>query len=117
MFKVKMAAIYKISCNDYYYIGYSTDTYGRWQNHYTDLKNKKHSSTEFQKLWDITTPEDWTWQILEYVSITNFKKESNLKGKQLELKFRQHLLKLEKKYMSEYSINFCLNKDNKHFSK
>lgn len=116
MFKIKLASIYIISCGEYYYLGYSTDTFSRWQSHYTQLKNKKHSSTNFQKLWDKTTPEQWDFRILEYVSLTQFKKEYNLKGKELDAKFRTLMLKKEKEWMSKYSITFCLNKANKYFS-
>ena len=38
-----------------------------------------------------------------------------MKGKSLETAFRKHLLKLEKEWMSKYSINWALNKDKKHF--
>jgi hypothetical protein len=33
-----------------------------------------------------------------------------------EFGFRKYLLEKEKKWMSKFSVNYCLNKDNKHFS-
>lgn len=115
--KIKLASIYKIEhISGYYYIGLSIDTFSRWSNHYTTLKLNNHSSTNLQNLFNSTRIEDWTFSILEYISITDHRKETGLKGKSLNDSFRKHLLKREKYWMSQYSINFALNKDNKHFS-
>ena len=115
--QIKMAGIYLITHKSgYYYLGLSKDIFNRWQSHYTNIKLKKHSSTEFQSLWINSKPSDWSFSILEYVSITEYKKQSQMKGKSLETAFRRHLLKLEKEWMSKYSINWALNKDKKHFS-
>jgi len=114
--KIKLASIYKIENNSgYYYIGMSIDTFSRWQNHYTDLKLNKHSSTDLKNLFKDTRIEDWTFSILEYISLTDHRLETKLKGKELEKSFRRNLLKREKFWMSQYSINFSLNKMNKNF--
>lgn len=116
MYKIKLASIYLIShSSGYYYLGMSTDTFSRWSNHYNDLCMNKHSSVLFNKLWNETKPEEWNWQVLEYVSLTKFKSTHILKGKLLTTGFRRHLLSREKYYMNNFSINLALNKDNKHF--
>lgn len=115
--QIKLAGIYKIEhITGYYYIGLSVDIFNRWSSHYTNIKNLKHSSTEFQTLWVNSKPSDWSFSILEYVSITEYKKQSQKRGKSLDADFRKYLLKLEKQWMFKYSINYCLNKDKKHFS-
>ena len=118
-YKIKMAGIYKIENIEtgYYYIGYSIDIFGsRWSSHYTLIKTGKHSSPKFQEMWLKTKPEDWRFSVLKYVSITEYKKIHQLKGKSLETSFRRHLLQCEKEIMQTYSKNFALNKDDKHFS-
>ena len=117
MIKIKLGSIYKISVGDYYYVGCSVDTFGRWSAHYTDIVMGKHSSNEFMTLFMNTDITEWRFEILEYVSKTNFKKESGLKGEALDTAFRRHLLIRERHWMSLHSINFCLNKDKKYFSK
>jgi hypothetical protein len=115
--QIKIAGIYKIEhISGYYYIGLSVDIFSRWSSHYINIKTMKHSSTEFQSLWLNSKPSDWSFCILEYVSITEYKNLSKMKGKSLQTNFRRHLLKLEKQWMSKYSINYSLNKDKKHFS-
>jgi predicted GIY-YIG superfamily endonuclease len=114
--KIKLAAIYKIEHNSgYYYVGYSTDYFSRMQGHYTQLIMNKHSSKKFQELWNNSEPSEWSFSILEYVSITEYKKEHQIKGKQLEKEFRTLLLKKEKEWMNKFSINWCLNQNDKHF--
>ena len=115
---IKLAGIYKIENinTGFYYIGMSVDIFSRWGSHYTSIKNKKHSSPLFTTHWLETEPQDWRFSILEYVSITEYKKEHQIKGKALEASFRKHLLAREKNHMSQYSINWALNKNNKHFS-
>lgn len=116
MYKIKCAAIYKIEHQSgYYYIGYSIDTFLRFSSHYTQLKLNKHSSTKFQELWNKTKPCEWFFSILEYVSITDYKKVSQIKGKQLEIEFRKLMLKKEKEWMNKYSKNWALNQNNKQF--
>lgn len=113
---IKLAGIYKIEHKSgYYYIGMSVSVMSRWQSHYTSLEQKKHSSTKFQELWNNSEPSEWTFSILQYVSLTDFKKASQFKGKQLANEFRKQLLKEEKEWMKKFSINWCLNKDAKHF--
>lgn len=117
MIKIKLGGIYKIEhISGYYYIGMSVDIFSRWSNHYTDIITGKHSSTELKELWLKTKPSEWTFSILEYVSITEYKKISQMKGKSLENGFRTFLLKKEKEWMSKYSVNFSLNKNKRYFS-
>jgi hypothetical protein len=94
----------------------SVSIFTRWQSHFTNLSNKTHSSTKFLDLWSITNPNEWTWQIIEVLSITDFKEKTNLKGKSLQTAFRKHLLLLERNWMSKHSRTYCLNKDDKYFS-
>jgi hypothetical protein len=118
MYKIKIAGIYKIEhSSGFYYIGKSSDIFGRWGSHYTSIKMKKHSSPAFMLLWNTTEPIEWTFTILEYHSITEFKIEHpDLKGTELKKQFNRHQLAREKFIMKQYSINYSLNKDNKHFS-
>lgn len=117
MIKIKLAAIYKIEHKTgYYYIGMTIDFANRIGQHITNLKLKRHSSTKLQELWNTTKPEEWTFSILEYISLSEFKKTTQLKGKQLQNKFRRLLLNKEKEWMKQHSINWCLNKNDKNFS-
>jgi hypothetical protein len=112
-----MAGIYKIEHKSgFFYIGMSVDIFGRWSSHYSDIKLKKHSSTEFGELWNKTEPCEWFFSVLEYVSITEWKKASGMKGKAAVDGFRKHLLKLEKDWMKKFSINWALNKNKRYFS-
>jgi predicted GIY-YIG superfamily endonuclease len=116
MIKIKLCGIYKIEHQSgYYYIGLSKSIFDRWQNHYTDIKLNKHSSTELKDLFKSTRIEDWTFSILEYISVSDLKKETGLKGKEFENHLRRYLLIKEKFWMNQYSINFSLNKNNKNF--
>jgi len=116
MYKIKCSGIYKIQhISGYYYIGMSVDIFSRFSSHYTKLKTNKHTSTKFNKLWNETNPNEWTFTILEYVSVTDFKK-NGLKGKDFVNNFRKLLLNKEKEWMKKHSINWCLNKNNKNFS-
>jgi hypothetical protein len=94
----------------------SVDIFQRWSSHYTSLKSLSHSSPKFKDLWNSTNPTEWQFNILEVCSITEFKNETKLKGAALEKGFRQLLLRTERKWMSNYSKTFCLNKDDKYFS-
>lgn len=118
MFNIQMAGIYKIENikTGYYYIGLSVDIFSRWSSHYSSIKTNKHSSTAFTKHWNDTEPQDWQFIILEYISLTEYRKEHGLKGKALKDSFRKHLISKEREWMSKYSINYSLNKDNKYFS-
>jgi hypothetical protein len=117
MYKVKIGGIYKIEhISGYYYIGMSVDIFSRWSNHYSDIKKMKHSSIDFMNLWNSSEPSDWSFSILEYVSITEYKKVSQMKGKSLENSFRTLLLKKEKEWMNKHSINYSLNKNKRYFS-
>lgn len=117
-FKCKLAGIYKITHlpTEQYYIGMSVSIFERWQNHYTGLKTKKHSSTKFMELWIDSDPIDWKFEILESISLTQFRTDNKLKGKVLESAFRKYLLLRERYHMSLHSITYCLNKDSKYFS-
>jgi hypothetical protein len=113
--KIKLSGIYMIlhGKSEHYYIGLSQDIFSRWQNHYTDLKMNRHSSTKLQDLFNQTGDiSDFTFTILEYVSITDAKKSGFTKDG-----FRKLLLMKEKEHMRNHSINFSLNKDDKYFSK
>jgi len=115
--KLKLAGIYKIQIGDYYYVGKSVDIMGsRWNSHYTLLKLNKHHSPKLQDKFNELGVTRMNFSVLEYISITEYKKVSQLKGKALTAAFNKLLLYREKYWMSKYSINFCLNKDNKHFS-
>ncbi len=114
-YKVKLASIYKISIGEEYYIGMSVDTFSRFNSHYTDLKLNKHSSIKLQEKFNQNSLNDFKFEIIEYISKTQFKQETKLKGKALDNKFRTYLLSRERYHMSTYSINYCLNKDNKYF--
>ena len=116
MIKIKLAAIYKIEhISGYYYLGMTKDFFNRMQSHYTDIKMNRHSSTDFQNLFNSTRIEDWTFSILEYISTTNLKAQTKLKGKLFDTYLRGYLLQREKFHMSQHSINFALNKNKKHF--
>jgi len=117
LYKVKCAGIYKISIGEYYYIGKSVDVFSRWSSHYTLLKLNSHHSPELQcKFNDELGVISLTFSVLEYVSITEYKKENQMKGKELKKSFNRYLLSKEKEWMNLHSINFALNKDKKYFS-
>jgi hypothetical protein len=116
MIKIRLSGIYKITIGEYYYIGKSLSIYDRWQGHYTKLKQGTHHSPELQSKYNELGVTSLTFSILEYVSITDYKKVSQMKGEQLKLQFNRHLLNLEKKWMKLHSINFALNKNNRDFS-
>lgn len=116
MYKIKLGGIYIIEAGDYYYIGKSVDMFSRWQNHYTTLKQNKHSSPKLQQVFNQLGVAGLTFRVLEYVSITEFKKTHQIKGKELNKKYSSYLLRLEKEWMKKYSINYSLNNDNKSFS-
>jgi hypothetical protein len=110
-FKIKLAGIYMIRIGEYYYIGMSVDIFSRWSSHWTDYRMGKHSSIK-----TAIPIEEWQFSILEKVSLTEFKKETGLKGKKLEDGFRSLLLRKEKEWMGKYSRNFALNANNRSFS-
>jgi hypothetical protein len=114
--KIKLSCIYIIEVNEYYYVGKSIDWFSRLQSHYTMLKQNKHHSPKLQSLYNDFGIGRFNFRVLEYISLTEYKKTSQTKGKQLVKDFNKHLLQREKWWMSQYSTNFCLNKDDKHFS-
>lgn len=116
MLKIKLGGIYIIEVGDYYYIGKSVDIYSRWQSHYTQLHLGKHHSPALQEQYNQYGVVGLTFRVLEYVSITEYKKLSQLKGKQLTYQFNRHLLSKEKLWMAKYSITYSLNKNNTYFS-
>jgi hypothetical protein len=117
MLRVKIGAIYKISIGEYYYIGMSTDCGNRINSHLTDLHLNKHSSINLQNMFNEFGFTSLKFEILEYISKTDVKKETGLKGKEFETYYRKLLLKKEKLHMNMYSINFSLNSQNKSFNK
>jgi len=116
MFKIKLGAIYIIEIGEYYYIGKSKDVFSRWSSHYTSLVMKKHSSPLLQEKFNELGPTSLTFRVLEYISITEYKKVSNMKGKELEKNYNRLLLMREKEWMGKFSVNFSLNKNNRYFS-
>jgi len=122
--KIKVSGIYQIynRITEEYYIGYSLDILGsRWSAHYQDIVLGKHTSFKCENF----KIEDWDFRILEKVSKTEFKeelrnrlKEEGIKysDKLFENEFRKLLLKKEKEWMSKYSVNFAINKNNKSFA-
>jgi hypothetical protein len=114
MRRVKLAGIYRLTHkpSECYYIGKSLDIFSRWSNHYIDSKQGKHSSG-----LDMSTPTDWVFEVIEYCSKTEFRKlHPDFKGKTLDREFNRFLLGREKYHMSNYSITYALNKDNKDFA-
>jgi hypothetical protein len=115
--KIKCAGIYKIEhISGYYYIGLSIDVFQRFSSHYTDIKLKKHSSIEFMNLWFNSVPSEWTFQILEYISMSEFKRMHQIKGKEADKYFRLYLHRKEKEWMKKFSKNWALNKNKRYFS-
>lgn len=116
--KIPIGGIYMIRhAAGKYYIGMSKDIFRRWDSHYINVKIQKHSSIEFQELWNSTNPNEWTFQILEHLSLTDLRSTSKMVGVQLGLAYRTWLLDKEKEWMAKYPVEFCLNKDKKHFLK
>lgn len=115
MIKIKCGGIYKIEHNEYYYIGKSRDIFSRFQSHYTSLYLKKSSSPKFQELFNNINISEWEFKILEYVSFTEFKSQTQSKGTKLIKEYDKYLFSREKYWMNQYSINFCLNKNVGHF--
>lgn len=116
MIKIKLAGIYKISIGEYYYIGKSISIFDRWQSHYTSLKRGNHSSNLLQDHFNQYGVENLTFNVLERVSYTEWKKGSNLRGNELKKAFGRYLICKEREWMKKFSINYCLNKDDKWFS-
>jgi hypothetical protein len=117
MLKVKLAGIYIIEIDDYYYIGKSVDVFSRWSNHYTSLKLNRHHSPKLQEKFNENKVTDIRFKVLEYVSLSDWKKTHQVKGKTAVLAFSRYLSTREREWMSKHSINYCLNNDDKYFSK
>ena len=98
------------------YIGMSVDIFTRWQSHYSQMRMGTHTSTALTYLWSQTEPSEWSFSVLEYISISEYKRVSQMTGKQLTNGFRTLLLKREKHHMKNHSINLSLNKNNKSFT-
>ena len=115
--KKKFAGIYSITSRStgLIYIGLSTDIFSRWSSHFTHLLLQKHSSKRFQELWNTLPKEDWIFQILEVMSLSEWRVESGLKGKKLELSFKRELIRRERVWMGKYSREWVLNADTKYF--
>lgn len=113
MRKIKLGGIYRLTHipSECYYIGLSVDIFGRWSSHYHESKTGTHSSG-----LDFSDPTDWKFEILEYCSISEFKKNNpDLKGKKVEQGYRNLLLGREKLHMSKHSVTYALNKNKKYF--
>ena len=80
MLRIKIGAIYKISIGEHYYIGLSSDVGSRWNSHITDLHLNKHSSIKLQQMFNEFGFINLKFEILEYISKTDIKKETGLKG-------------------------------------
>ena len=117
--KIKLSGIYKIEHIDsgMIYIGKSLDIFSRWSSHYTNVKFNKHTSPLLQQYFTEYTLESFNFTILEYVSKTEHKEKSKLKGKEFKKYFNTYLHSRERYHMSQHSINLALNKNNKQFSK
>ena len=113
---IKAAGIYIIECGDYYYFGKSVNIFSRWSSHYTSLKQNKHHSPLLQEKFNELGLKGLVFRVLEYISLTDYKKVSGLKGKELKNSFNRYLLQKEKEWMSRYSTNFSLNADKKYFT-
>jgi len=115
--KIPLAGIYKITHKSgYFYIGKSVDIFSRWSSHYTILKQTKHHSPAFQKLYSNSKVTDWTFEVLFTLSKTELKDKTGLKGAKLDRIFNSVLLSCEKDIMKRYSVKLALNKQNKSFS-
>ena len=117
MYKVRLSGVYQITHlpSGKFYIGESIDIFSRWASHHTSLALGRHSSPQFQILWDSSTPLEWSWTILTIFSKTQFRLDSGLKGKKLELGFKTQLRILERAKMGESNKELALNKNNKYF--
>lgn len=115
--KIKLSGIYIITnkSTKQYYIGMSTDIFARWSSHYSHLKIHKHTSPKFFELWNKSNPTDWSFEILEVVSITEYKLVTSFKGSRLTTEFRKHLVSREKWWMGQYPKCFSLNHNDKFF--
>jgi hypothetical protein len=116
MIQARIAGIYRISVGDYFYLGKSINIFSRWHSHTTSLIMNKHHSPEMQQRYNTEGLTSFRFEILETVSLSLYRKETLLKGKELEKAFNRLLLDKEKDWMNRHSINFCLNKDKKHFN-
>ena len=115
-YKIKCGGIYIIEISDYYYIGKSTDVFSRWSTHYNSLVIGKHHSPRLQEKFDEFGVSAISFRVLEYISITEFRKTCSSKGKALSSDYNRYLLMKEKDWMSKYSKNWCLNNYDKWFS-
>lgn len=118
-YDIKLSGIYLITHKPTgkYYLGQSISIFNRFQNHYSQLKKGTHSTKNFQLLWNNSQPEDWKFEIIQYISKDYVKKQSGLKGKAFEKLMTKVLLMAEKEQMSKYISDMCLNSDKKHFKK
>lgn len=72
------SGIYKISCNDKYYIGSSKDINKRWKRHINDLKSNRHVNIHLQRAFDKYGIENFLFEIVEICDISLlFIKEQN----------------------------------------
>ena len=117
IWKIKLGGIYIIQhTSGSFYIGKSVDILSnRWSTHYSQLVMGNHHSPELQNCFDNSKIENFTFQILEYVSKTYVREQSGLRGKALDKLYNRILLTIEKNWMNRYDIKDALNKDKKNF--
>ena len=112
-----MGGIYKIEhISGKYYIGMSVDIFGRWGSHYSSIRKGGHSSPLFQDLFLSSQPHHWTFSILEYVSISEFKKSFEGTKKQCDAEFKKWLLQREKYWMGLHRKADALNANVRYFA-
>lgn len=116
MWNRKLAGIYKITHKSgLFYLGCSVNCLSRWQRHYNDLSIGKHHSKRMQELYDIDGVVGFKFEVIEYISLTNFKAVMKLKGAKLTNSFRRYLEIKEKEWMGKYNRSECLNTNNRSF--
>lgn len=72
------------------YIGSSSNIYGRWSSHLSELKNNKHKNQKLQRAWNKYGENNFVFEMLEIFS-----------DKQMDkLEFRKILIKREQYYLN-----------------
>jgi group I intron endonuclease len=82
--KRKVSGIYKIinKVNGKYYVGSSKNIHKRWNEHRSDLNNKKHANEYLQKSWNKHGPNNFNFVIMECIK-------------------EEKLIEIEQKYLDE----------------
>lgn len=113
--KIKCGGVYLIEVGEYFYIGKSTNVFDRWNSHYGSLVMGNHSSPLLQEKFNEVGINGLRFSVLEWVSLTEYKKTTGYKGEELKVNYNKYLLIKEKDWMRRWGVNFALNKMNKHF--